>query len=586
MKAISFMLFFAGVLACIAGALAYWSTGDGAAWWIDQALRAGVTQRWLLTPSTSAAKIVGGCGFALVVLGMALDRKRPVESTSHGSAAFATTRHLRSLGYSEASVRPLRRLGVALGMAQYPRRPGVIACQEVEAVVDVRLNYETGKLGRFVRKTAPRVLIREDHVAVVGPPGAGKDQFVALPNLYYYPGAVVVTDPKGDQYDATAGARSVFSHVLRFAPTEQHSDRFNPLCVIPLGTPEEVGEAERISNALLGVLKDEKDASMFYAVAAQPLLTAAILYVLHNGKGAERSLPGALRLITGNDKPLDAVARICGGLPQSAAELRDSLARLAQDKRTLESMFTTCANALSFCRNVAVASAISESDFVPTDLYNRAAPASLYLVLPFKDSDQLRPLMRLVINVLVSSHGAGERRHNTLYLLNEFPSLGAIPAIPRAAAEIRSFGVQFCLFWQSNQQILATYGRELGNAIFDMCKGRVFIGLTGDDATTAVSELAGKTTLTKERKTKAVSRKSFFERTETHTEGSADQARELLTANEVRKLAPDKVLVSLPYSDLYIGKATPAYSDPRYALAFKTPAPQTYRAQPASRRAA
>lgn len=575
-KAISALLTFAGVLAIVASAAAWFSTGDGARWWIPMMLDLGVHARWLLTPTAEHAQLALGFGALLFVLGLATDRKAPTVSTSHGSARFATSAELRRFGYSEASVQWWRTLGVRLGVGRYPHVDGVVVCMESEARVELKLNHGTGQLARMVKDEAPLVIIREKHVAIEGPPGSGKDVCIAVPSLYHDRRSVVVLDPKGNQYEKTAGARSVFSNIFRFAPTDPDSDRFNPLCVIPVGTPEEVGEAERISNALLGVLKDEKDASMFYSVAAQPLLTASILYVLHNETGENRSLPGALRAMTGGDKPDEAVRHICSGLPQTASELRDSLSRLAQDKKTLQSMFTTATNALSFCRTKTVANAISGSDFVPSDLYLRDAPLSLYLVLPFKDADQLRPLMRLVLNVLVNGH-ALKRNRNTCYYLNEFPSIGAVPAIPRAAAEIREYGVQFALFWQSEGQVLATYGREAGQALLDICNVRVLIGVTGKQAAETASELAGKTTLVRARKTKAVSVRSAFERTETFTEGEGEQARELLTANEIRKIPPDKLVLILPGLDVYLGTVCVSYSQLRWKRAFNTPAPAPYR---------
>ena len=555
-----------GVPLFVVGTLATYGATVGKDLWVEQLWKHGVRSFWILEPDPRLAICVLSAGVLLSIIGNLAYRKPLEESVSHGSARFATTEELRKFGYSEAAVDWWTRFKIGLALATYPHVNGVVLGQEDTAVLQMSLG-KSGSPALKVKKSAPLVVVREHHVAIEGPPGSGKDVSIAIPALWYDVGrSVVVLDPKGNQYKRTARARGVHSVVRCFAPIDPDSDQFNLLCRIPVGTPYEISEVDQLSNALLSVAKDDKDPSTFYSTAAQPLLTAAIIYVLHNKKAAAKTLPAAFDIINAPGEPKDIALRICAGLPKHASVLKDQLETLANDKRIIQSMFTTCTTKLNFCSLPTVRAAISGSDFVPSDLFDRDVPCSLYLVTPFKYADTLRPLMKAVLNILIGSHSE-KRNFDTCYYLNEFPSLGPVPAIPRAAAEIREYGVQFAFFWQSEGQILATYGKEAGQAILDVCRARVMLGVTGRLAAENATAMIGKGTVVRERETTAVSKKNIFETTHTKTHGVGEQAREKMTPDEVRTIGPDKLLIWLPYLHAYVAKRCVSYSQPRFRKA-------------------
>ena len=545
--------------------------------WANWAVAHGFRSDWILYPPFKVVVGCAACSVFAMLAGSSLSSQlgKPLEeSTSHGSARFASTEELRRYGYSEALGSKWSLFLIWLRLRAFPHINGVVLGQENTAQLEMYLGDRGGPAFR-VKRSAPLIIVREHHVGVEGPPGSGKDVSIALPALWYdYNRSVVVLDPKGDQFATTSGARSALSVVKKFCPTEPDSARFNPLCVVPVGTPSEVTEVEQISNALLGVMKDEKDPSTFYSKSAQPLLSAAILYALHNAPKGEKSLATAFDLLGGGGDPKEKVERISSGLPKSAKYLRDMLKTMKDDKKTIQSMFTTCLNALDFCKDPMVRHATSGSDFVPSDLFARDVPLSLYLVIPFKHADALRPLMRLILNVLIGSH-TEKRKRDTCYYLNEFPSIGKVPAIVRAAAEIRAYGVQFALFWQSEGQLIDAY-KESSQTILDICRARVLLGVSGRMASENASALAGKTTIVRARETEAVSQKSFLDSTRTRTYGQGEQARELLSPDEVRTLSPDKALVILPYLHPYLATRCVSYAQPRFKRARSVPSPARF----------
>ncbi|MFB2351834.1 type IV secretory system conjugative DNA transfer family protein, partial [Priestia megaterium] len=55
----------------------------------------------------------------------------------------------------------------------------------------------------------------------------------------------LVHDPKGELWRTTAGWRGGFSHVLRFAPRDLASARWNPLAEVRPG-PQELAQVQRL----------------------------------------------------------------------------------------------------------------------------------------------------------------------------------------------------------------------------------------------------------------------------------------------------------------------------------------------------
>lgn len=163
-------------------------------------------------------------------------------STTHGSAAWATSKHLTSAN--------------ALGTA------GLIA----------------GKVGRrFIRFAQP-----EGSMIVFAPQGAGKGVGIVVPNLLEYPGSVIVTDPKGENFAVTARQRRTFGPVRAINlidPTQ--SAQFNPLAYIRIGTWEEDDDAERLADLLL--MPDAK-ADQHWRDKAKSWLAGFLLYVAYVGK--------------------------------------------------------------------------------------------------------------------------------------------------------------------------------------------------------------------------------------------------------------------------------------------------------------
>jgi len=125
------------------------------------------------------------------------------------------------------------------------------------------------------------------HALILGATRTGKGRGIVVPTLLCWEGSLVVLDPKGELADGdarldfpgTAGFRSHFTHIIRFAPTRLDSATFNPLLEVRRGHSE-VRDVQNIVEILTTPTRETNEAP-FWRNAASSLLVGVILDVLH-----------------------------------------------------------------------------------------------------------------------------------------------------------------------------------------------------------------------------------------------------------------------------------------------------------------
>lgn len=106
---------------------------------------------------------------------------------------------------------------------------------------------------------------------------SGKGTSAIIPTLLDYPGAVVVTDPKSENFAITARARAERGPVYCLNAIDPSlSERFNPLDFIRMGTPHEMDDAEEIARY---IIVPDPLSPAHWAVSAAQLLAGVMLYV-------------------------------------------------------------------------------------------------------------------------------------------------------------------------------------------------------------------------------------------------------------------------------------------------------------------
>ncbi len=420
-----------------------------------------------------------------------------------------------------------------------------------------------------------------EHIICFAPTRSGKGVGLVLPTLLGgWQESVVVHDIKGENYLLTAGWRqSIGQTILKFNPgyglPGNNEDRgskdqcchFNPLEEVRVGTPFEVKDVMNIATMIVD--PDGKGLNDHWQKTGFALLTSVILHVLYAEK--DKTLRGVAAFL--NDPELADVdtaftkmintehnqdgifdmawrqqyqtdSKVHPVIAQSAKEM---LNKAPNEK---SGVISTMMSFLSLYRDPIVAGWTEYSDFRITDLQDADKPVSLYLVTSPEDKNRLKPLIRLVLNLIASKFTSEDRlaqkdgrmvctgKHPLLLLLDEFPSLGKMDIFQDAIAFLAGYNVKLYLITQSKSQLEDEghgYGKAGGSVIIENCHVRIFYA--PNDITTAewLSKTLGKKTVPMENTTQSLEG-SFLPSVKGQSRSISWQARDLLTPDEVLRL--------------------------------------------------
>ena len=418
-----------------------------------------------------------------------------------------------------------------------------------------------------------------EHIIAFAPTRSGKGVGLVLPTLLGgWKESVVVHDIKGENYLLTAGfRRSIGQRVLKFNPgfgldgdedignQKAQCCHFNPLEEVRIGTQFEVKDVMNIATMIVD--PDGKGLNDHWQKTGFALLTSVILHVLYAEQ--DKTMRGVAAYL--NDPELESVDVAFDKMmkvehdPEGRFHWRDQRGNpvkvhpvIAQSAKEMinkadnekSGVISTMMSFLSLYRDPIVAEWTEYSDFKILDLQDFEDPVSLYLVTSPEDKNRLKPLIRLVLNLIASKFTAANRliekggrmecvgKHPLMLLLDEFPSLGKMDVFQDTIAFLAGYMVKLYLITQDKSQLEDeghAYGKSGAQAIINNCHVRIIYA--PNEITTAewVSKMLGKKTVAMEN-----TNQSFEGYVMPAPKGQSRsvsyQARDLLTADEVLRL--------------------------------------------------
>ena len=390
-----------------------------------------------------------------------------------------------------------------------------------------------------------------EHVLCYAPPRSGKGVGLVIPTMLTWPHSAVVTDLKREIYELTAGWRSreANNRILRFEPANgKDSIGFNPLDEIRVGTDYETGDIQNLANLIVD--PDGKGLQSHWQKTACSLLTGCIAHVLYRAQreGTKATLPAVDRLLSDPEKSADQVwADMLVYLhkdgethPLVASAARDQLNRPHEEAG---SVLSTAQSYLSIYRDPVVAKNVSRSDFRISDLMHGHQPATLYIVTEPVDKDRLKPLIRVLVNMIVRISASGlafeaglpkaTYKHRLLLMLDEFPALGKLDILQESLAFLPGYGIKAFLICQDINQLYAHYSKD--EAITSTCHIQCAFPPNRIETAEHLSKLTGQTTVVKEQLTRSGHGWSpHISRT------TQEISRPLLTADEAMRMKGPK----------------------------------------------
>lgn len=392
-----------------------------------------------------------------------------------------------------------------------------------------------------------------EHVLCYAPTRSGKGVGLVIPTLLSWGQSAVITDLKGELWALTAGWRQQYAHnkVIRFEPAAQDGSAcWNPLDEIRLDSGYEVGDIQNLATLIVD--PDGRGLNDHWQKTAQALLVGLILHVLYKAKNefSTATLSHVDDLLTDPENDIGGVwAEMVSyshkdGEPHPVVRAcaRDMLDRPSEEAG---SVLSSVKSYLSLYRDPAVNKNIGYSDFRIRDLMNFERPVSLYIVTNPNDKSRLRPLIRILLNMIVRlladkidfSNGTPIKnyKHRLLLMLDEFPSLGKLEIFQESLAFLAGYGIKAYIICQDTNQLRS---REIGyghdESITSNCHIQNAYAPNRIETAEHLSKLTGQATVSKEQITTSGSRMGMMHKNVTRT--IQETQRALMTPDECMRM--------------------------------------------------
>ncbi|MGT2907204.1 VirD4-like conjugal transfer protein, CD1115 family [Streptococcus dentiloxodontae] len=393
------------------------------------------------------------------------------------------------------------------------------------------------------------------NVFVVGGPGSFKTQSVVITNaLAETENSLVLTDPKGEVYELTAGIKERQGyevHVVNFMDMTR-SSRYNPLDYVT----KDIHATEVATKIVDSANSDGKKDVWYYS--QRTLLRALILYAIYELPPVDRNFRGITDFLQNYDveeeedgsSQLDKAFMSLDrrhparrayelGFKKSTGRMRNSI---------IMSLLTTIADFV----DDEVANFTSFSDFHLQDIGRKKI--ALYIIIPVMDN-AFEGLVNLFITQLFSqlyllgAENGSKLPRQVDFIFDEFVNLGKFPNFEEFLATCRGYGIGVTTICQTITQLQDKYSKEKAESILG--NHNVKICLTASNETTAkyFSKLLGQATVKIETESKSDSKSGDIYSVISRQTGSAINenvnysSRSLMNPDEIMRLAPDTSII-------------------------------------------
>jgi len=481
----------------------------------------------------------------------------------HGTAHFATADEIKKMNIIE------QKQGVYIGAWQEPKS-----------------NYQ-----KYLKHDGP------EHILAFAPTRTGKGVGLVIPTLLAWEGSCVILDIKGENWELTSGYRQeIGNNVLRFDPVaEKGGVGYNPLEEIRLNSIYTVSDVQNIASIIID--PDGKGLEDHWAKTGYALLTTMILHLVYKAQneGFVPNLSQLRGLI--NDPEKDSVKDVLAEWIEYK-HYKDEMGELITDPvvavgakeamnkpdNELGSVVSTVVSNLSLYDDPVVKKNISQSDFKIKDLMGYAdkknSPVSLYLVIKPSDMNRLRPLVRIILNQILTilvgdmKFEGGQQKveyaNRLLLMLDEFTSLGRLPLFETALAYMAGYGIKAYIIVQDLTQLYKAYSKD--EAIISNSHVRIAYAPNKVETAELLSKMSGQTTVVKTVRTTSGGRGSVV--LGHVSENYQEVQRPLLTIDECMQLPPDDMLIFIAGQPTVYGKKIKYYLDPVFSKRSKIAAPK------------
>jgi type IV secretion system protein VirD4 len=379
------------------------------------------------------------------------------------------------------------------------------------------------------------------NVLIFGGAGSRKSRGYVMPNILQTLGSYIITDPKGELYDTTAGFLKANGYDVKVVNlvNPDASDTYNPLAHVKTNIDVDILSHAIIENTSGG----SKSNDPFWEHAETALLNACIYYVLAKRPPEEQSFASILSMVrAGAD--FDLMDSLFMELPfEHMGRKNYETFRLAVDK-TRASVLIGLATRLNPFDTPDIASLMSSNNIDIEGLGKRKS--AIYCITPDSHSTFNFIATMFFGQVLQRLYDVADKNGGSLsvpvfFLLDEFANTGRIPEFNQKISTSRSRKINISIILQSLDQLIDLYKDTYENIVSN-CDTQVFLGSQAIKTCEYISKSLGEATIYK--KTESLNSPQttplsmFSGKSENMSMTKSDQSmgRSLMTVDELKRL--------------------------------------------------
>lgn len=357
--------------------------------------------------------------------------------------------------------------------------------------------------------------------------GGGKTKAVVIPNMFELTNEnIVVTDIKGEIYDATHRYRRSLGHAIyRFEPASKDTAKYNPLGLI-----RKTHIDEDLDIIFKTLIPDSHDP--LWSDASRNIAKMLVMYEFIELKKTP-TLQGIYQTIC---KPsfIESIEAMYETIQDGRiANLFGKF--LSAREKTRRDLLLNAQEYLSKFDSPNLAYATSGNDFDFREL--RTKPMTIYLVMP-ANTETFGAISAIffeqMIRLTTERNEPKVDEYSINAIIDEFANLPKMPSIAKGVSFLRSYRIRVCAFIQQIAQLKEVYGEHRKES-FMSAPIKVAFNVTSKLDADYFSALAGKKTITVKNKT--------IHHNMSVNVSSHRQYRDLLTPDEVMRLHKSQLLI-------------------------------------------
>lgn len=396
-----------------------------------------------------------------------------------------------------------------------------------------------------------------NHKLIVGASGSRKSRSQAVPDIFQSirrGESCVVTDPKGELYSKTAPVAQKHGYtvkVLNLKPEEmENSDGCHFLGVVGNNTLM----AQTVANSIMLNTREEGSKKDYWENGENSLLTFFILFTSMNEnlRPEERTLGTMYNMLLENN--VSKITAMAMSLPRNHPAYRSFMVFNDGTDAAKASVRQGLLMRLQVLQDETVQRICSENEI---DFLELGKSKCIYYVIMSDQEETMDFIAALFFTLLfIRLVAFADSLPNQMlpvivnFILDEFPSIGTIPAFSKKESTVRSRGINLTIICQDIGQLMDKYPGNVWRTIMSNCSTHILLATNDQQTAEVFSNRSGDMTVVVDTKRVSEGRFDPLKIHNFYMQNIGLGRRKVYLTDEVMKLDEEEALVVIQGRDV------------------------------------